>query len=74
MATKPWTIHLMENLRRPFVKKNKTKEDQDNLEEIAAKEQKAFSYKTLVEATANFSSQNKLGEGGFGAVYKVSCT
>ncbi|KMZ70471.1 Protein kinase superfamily protein [Zostera marina] len=70
MATKPWTIHLMENLRRPFVKKNKTKKDQDNLEEIAAKEQKAFSYKTLVEATANFSSQNKLGEGGFGAVYK----
>ncbi|KAG4175808.1 hypothetical protein ERO13_A11G207700v2 [Gossypium hirsutum] len=29
-----------------------------------------FSYKDLVAATNNFSSQRKLGEGGFGAVYK----
>ncbi|MBA0832635.1 hypothetical protein Goarm_017017 [Gossypium armourianum] len=29
-----------------------------------------FSYKDLVAATNNFSSERKLGEGGFGAVYK----
>lgn len=30
-----------------------------------------FSYTTIKAATNNFSSQNKLGEGGFGPVYKV---
>lgn len=70
MAPISWKTHLLENLRRPFMMKNKTEETEDNLEEIAAMEQKAFPYQTLVEATDNFSSQNKLGEGGFGAVYK----
>ncbi|PPD95213.1 hypothetical protein GOBAR_DD07752 [Gossypium barbadense] len=31
---------------------------------------KRFSYKDLVAATNSFSSERKLGEGGFGAVYK----
>lgn len=31
-----------------------------------------FSYNTLRTATNDFSSANKLGEGGFGSVYKVS--
>lgn len=31
-----------------------------------------FSYNTLRTATDDFSSANKLGEGGFGSVYKVS--
>lgn len=30
-----------------------------------------FELKTLVAATENFHVKNKLGEGGFGAVYKV---
>lgn len=30
-----------------------------------------FDLKTIVSATDNFSSANKLGEGGFGSVYKV---
>lgn len=32
-----------------------------------------FSYAALRTATDNFSPANKLGEGGFGPVYKVSC-
>lgn len=31
----------------------------------------SFDLDTIVNATNNFSSTNKLGEGGFGAVYKV---
>lgn len=30
-----------------------------------------FSYSELRDATEDFSSSNKLGEGGFGPVYKV---
>ena len=32
---------------------------------------KLFSYDSIVAASNNFSSENKLGEGGFGPVYKV---
>jgi len=32
----------------------------------------SFKYKDLKAATKNFSADNKLGEGGFGAVYKVN--
>lgn len=30
-----------------------------------------FYLSTIVDATGNFSVENKLGEGGFGPVYKV---
>lgn len=30
-----------------------------------------FDFATILEATSNFSLNNKLGEGGFGPVYKV---
>ncbi|KAI7729971.1 hypothetical protein M8C21_008135 [Ambrosia artemisiifolia] len=33
-------------------------------------EQPLFSFSTIADATANFSPENKLGEGGFGPVYK----
>lgn len=48
------------------------KGDEEDLEAIAAKEQKVFRYETLVAATRNFSLKNKLGEGGFGPVFKVT--
>lgn len=32
-----------------------------------------FDFNTITMATNNFSEENKLGQGGFGIVYKVSC-
>jgi hypothetical protein len=31
-----------------------------------------FNLSTIIDATNNFSNDNKLGEGGFGPVYKVN--
>jgi len=33
---------------------------------------KLFNYTSVMEATNGFSSENKLGQGGFGPVYKVT--
>ena len=38
----------------------------------ASDELQIFSFESISVATSNFSTQNKLGEGGFGPVYKVS--
>ena len=32
---------------------------------------KLYTYKELRNATENFSGENKIGQGGFGSVYKV---
>jgi len=32
---------------------------------------KVFNYTSILEATMNFSPENKLGQGGYGPVYKV---
>ena len=41
-------------------------EDQDH-----SREMHYFNFTTIVAATNSFSDDNKLGEGGFGPVYKV---
>ncbi|XP_073108422.1 cysteine-rich receptor-like protein kinase 6 isoform X1 [Elaeis guineensis] len=53
--------------RKPVVK---LPLDGSSLEEIASAESLLLDISTLRLATANFSEENKLGEGGFGAVYK----
>ncbi|KAL9265341.1 Cysteine-rich receptor-like protein [Drosera capensis] len=43
---------------------------EDDIEKLAAQEQKHFSYEYLSKATDKFNPDRKLGEGGFGPVYK----
>ena len=45
--------------------------NEEELERIAAQGQKQFTWETLVSATKSFQPAHKLGEGGFGPVYKV---
>ncbi len=41
------------------------------LDEITSVKSLQFDFGTITTATNNFSDENKLGVGGFGAVYKV---
>lgn len=43
---------------------------EEDLEAIAAQEQKLFPFEVLVAATKDFHHTHKLGQGGFGPVYK----
>jgi hypothetical protein len=45
--------------------------DAVNVEDIEGSESIFIDLATLGSATNNFDEKNKLGEGGFGAVYKV---
>ncbi|KAH6765344.1 Protein kinase superfamily protein [Perilla frutescens var. frutescens] len=60
----------LKNLINKFTSKSTKDEDEVDLEKIAAQEQKQFPFETLVAATNNFHPSLKLGEGGFGPVYK----
>ncbi|KAF2308384.1 hypothetical protein GH714_006628 [Hevea brasiliensis] len=63
--------NFFQNLIKPFKlsssRKGKSEED---LDQIAAQEQKQFAFDTLVFATKDFHPTHKLGEGGFGPVYR----
>jgi hypothetical protein len=41
------------------------------VDEISSVESLQFDFGIIKVATNNFSNENKLGQGGFGAVYKV---
>lgn len=43
-----------------------------DIDEIRTAESLQYSFGILKEATDDFSESNKLGQGGFGLVYKVS--
>ncbi|KAL2343532.1 hypothetical protein Fmac_004817 [Flemingia macrophylla] len=49
---------------------SKDPNNEADIQKMAAQEQKIFAYETLAAATKNFSPIYKLGEGGFGPVYK----
>jgi hypothetical protein len=47
--------------------------DNGNVDEVINEDpQVVFTMETLLAATGNFHDDNKLGEGGFGPVYKVT--
>lgn len=48
-----------------------SEESHNNEEEKKDLELPFFDLSTILNATGNFSIENKIGEGGFGPVYKV---
>ncbi|GKV39028.1 hypothetical protein SLEP1_g46864 [Rubroshorea leprosula] len=53
-----------------FLRKRKAKETVETTEEMIVAESLQYNFATVQAATNNFNDQNKLGQGGFGAVYK----
>ncbi|GLT99209.1 hypothetical protein SLE2022_166620 [Rubroshorea leprosula] len=53
-----------------FLGKRKAEETVETTEEMIVAESLQYNFATVQAATNNFNEQNKLGEGGFGAVYK----
>ena len=53
----------------PSIVRDKVKEQ--NNDRQASHDLQSFSFESISVATSNFSTENKLGEGGFGPVYKV---
>ena len=45
--------------------------DSDNLAQVKVQELPLFNVEKLAKATNNFHLSNKLGQGGFGPVYRV---
>ena len=44
----------------------------DNLNQVQVQELPLFNFEKLTSATNNFHQSNKLGQGGFGPVYRVT--
>ncbi|KAI4357606.1 hypothetical protein L6164_001544 [Bauhinia variegata] len=67
----PKSKSFFHNIMRPFKFGSRREGNGENdLDRIAAQEQKVFAYETLASATKNFHPHHKLGQGGFGPVYK----
>ncbi|KAH0897564.1 hypothetical protein HID58_047132 [Brassica napus] len=62
-------MNFFQNIIKPF-KRTSNSGLEDDIERIAALEQKVFSFQVLVSATKDFNPAHKLGEGGFGPVFK----
>ncbi|XVF02872.1 hypothetical protein REPUB_Repub04eG0212200 [Reevesia pubescens] len=62
---------IFQNLIKPFkFNSGKERQNEDDLKKIAQQEQKHFPFETLLAATKDFHPHHKLGEGGFGPVYR----
>ncbi|GAB4828744.1 Cysteine-rich receptor-like protein kinase 43 [Ancistrocladus abbreviatus] len=62
---------IFDTIMKTFKFRSKKGESEEiDIEKIAAREQKQFSYESLAKATDKFHPNRKLGEGGFGPVYK----
>ncbi|KAM5566835.1 cysteine-rich receptor-like protein kinase 10 [Rosa sericea] len=63
--------NFLNNLIKTFgFSSSKGGHNEEDLEKIAQQEQKVFTFETLVAATKDFHPNNKLGQGGFGPVFK----
>uniref|UniRef100_A0A1J3H8G4 Cysteine-rich receptor-like protein kinase 10 n=1 Tax=Noccaea caerulescens TaxID=107243 RepID=A0A1J3H8G4_NOCCA len=63
------SMNFFQNIIKPF-KRSSNRGLEDDIEKIAALEQKVFPFQVLVSATKDFHPTHKLGEGGFGPVFK----
>ncbi|XP_031491274.1 cysteine-rich receptor-like protein kinase 43 [Nymphaea colorata] len=61
---------LIGSITKPFKSRHSEGREEEDLQAIAVQEQRVFSLTVLSAATRNFHLGNKLGEGGFGPVYK----
>lgn len=49
------------------------REDQNSGMQVDDMDLPVFNLSTIAKATNNFTTNNKIGEGGFGPVYRVIC-
>ncbi|XP_071693811.1 cysteine-rich receptor-like protein kinase 43 [Rutidosis leptorrhynchoides] len=65
---------FLRNIIKPFnfssSSSKESEKGEEDLGKITVQDQKVFTFETLVAATRNFHPDNKLGQGGFGPVFK----
>ncbi|RID55151.1 hypothetical protein BRARA_G02430 [Brassica rapa] len=63
------SMNFFQKIIKPF-KRSSNRGLEDDIDRISAQEQKVFTFQSLVSATKDFNPTHKLGEGGFGPVFK----